>query len=317
MTKDEFLSKLNDLSSMGNAGVLVFFALKSSTLLKANINDDVEKHIRHALQNRLKLLHNNYFNLPDFDVKKLSEADDRSSVVYIYDVDDDITIKKHMCELKEHQEPDFFTKENDRLFMPKTPFEDIDMVFYKYGTQENHIYMCRKIFSINVMKKGTFLFRTKDIIESVNDDLLKLDDQVDFMQVNEDLLVLNLKILERFESYTDLITKEAATALNNIAKINLIDNIQELKDLASGNVAYARKIKRLEQSPVMKQSKKTIIKFIKKHPVLSKLLKIQNDKIILDGKKSKDALLSMLNDEYLHSELTNSNYKAPSKDILN
>ena len=61
-----------------------------------------------------------------------------------------------------------------------------------------------------------------------------------------------------------------------------------------------------------------IIQFIKQHNGLSRKIKINDaeTKIILDTKVSQNFFMKLLNDDYLKSELTNFEYDADSKDLV-
>ena len=61
-----------------------------------------------------------------------------------------------------------------------------------------------------------------------------------------------------------------------------------------------------------------IIQFIKQHNGLSRKIRINDTetKIILDTKVSQNFFMKLLNDDYLKSELTNFEYDADSKDLV-
>ena len=58
--------------------------------------------------------------------------------------------------------------------------------------------------------------------------------------------------------------------------------------------------------------------FISNHEVLGNEFRLNDDstKILLDTKKSQNFFLRLMNDDFLHSELTNYDYMTPAKDRL-
>lgn len=177
--------------------------------------------------------------------------------------------------------------------------------------------MYRKIFPINILRRGTFLsfvpYSTQ--IQCAGDNLFKLDNNIDFIKIADELIVLNLDVLERFNGYSSLIQAEANIAVESIRNLELIENLDRLIN-RQVNTSFAKKLRRLQNSPVLQIPKTQILNFIQNQPTLSRLLPIKNDMIILNSKKAENALLSMLNDEYLKSLLTDIEYLAANKDEI-
>lgn len=111
METEEFLNHLQHFSLMRDASVLVFFLLKEGNCLlkKADFCDDATAAVYNSLRDRLTSLHVQYSQHPDFLVKNLSDADDRQSVAYIYDVEHELEVLSFMDEIDTHNEIDYFT----------------------------------------------------------------------------------------------------------------------------------------------------------------------------------------------------------------
>jgi hypothetical protein len=60
------------------------------------------------------------------------------------------------------------------------------------------------------------------------------------------------------------------------------------------------------------------MQFVKNHHVLGNEFRYCDDgsKILLDTKKSQNFFLRLMNDDFLHSQLTNYDYMTPAKDRL-
>lgn len=87
------------------------------------------------------------------------------------------------------------------------------------------------------------------------------------------------------------------------------------------DTSFARKLSKVKNaSPIFKLgiSKEAIVDFTKNTPELAGKFKYSEDgmQIRLDTKKSKIAFLKLLNDAFLHSELTQQWYDASAKDNI-
>ena len=114
--------------------------------------------------------------------------------------------------------------------------------------------------------------------------------------------------------YNQLIEKTIA----EIENIDLLEDIQVLKD-STDDPAYARKLSKvMDNSPIIKLNipNEKIIKFTQTTPGLIGKFKYSEDgkKIRLDTKVSKTAFIKLLNDDFLRSELTELYYASVAKD---
>ena len=97
---------------------------------------------------------------------------------------------------------------------------------------------------------------------------------------------------------------------------DILDNVEVLEDELD-NVTFARKLTRIyKDSKVLgKISKDVIVEFTKKHSYFKKnpLKSTDENKFILDTKKSKETFIKLMNDDFLKSELTNYEYESLAK----
>ena len=85
------------------------------------------------------------------------------------------------------------------------------------------------------------------------------------------------------------------------------------------DVSFVRKLSKIaSNSPVFTLPATSIIQFVRTHSVLSEYFRFNSgeDKIMLDTKKSQDWFLKLMNDDFLHSQLTDFHYQTPAKDKL-
>jgi hypothetical protein len=124
--------------------------------------------------------------------------------------------------------------------------------------------------------------------------------------------------LERHYEFHDIIQAEATNSITNIASLSILGNIEVLQESAS-DTTFARKLSRIStNSPVFSLPAYHIIQFVRNHSVLSREFRYNQDctKIILDTKKSQIFFIKLMNDDFLHSQLTSYDYVTPAKDRL-
>ena len=131
------------------------------------------------------------------------------------------------------------------------------------------------------------------------------------------IYISDIDKMEKICSFHDIILKEAKKSIHEIENIQILDNMEVLTDELD-NMTFARKLTRIyKDSKVLgKVSNRSIIDFSKKHKYFkSNPIKINDtgDRFILDTKKSKETFIKLMNDDFLTSQLTDSDYEALAK----
>lgn len=131
---------------------------------------------------------------------------------------------------------------------------------------------------------------------------------------------IDLKMLERNMGFSTLIQQAAVETVSAIEDLDILDDIEVLRDTLEVP-SFARKLSKVKKaSPIFKLgiSKEAIVEFTKNTPELAGKFKYSEDgtQIRLGTKKSKIAFLKLMNDAFLHSELTKQWYDASAKDNI-
>jgi hypothetical protein len=244
----------------------------------------------------------------------LSNHDERKNVLYEYDYDiypDDF----EMIDLvnKETEVTKFNFSSDDikslRCFLIRMKYDGEELIIYKQHYPTSYIAKENK-HNIQVFNRGNRF----EIFES---NMIRFNNKVDFFRFNNKNYIINMKVLERFFQFHEVIKMHAAESIEKIRKVDFVENIDELANMLE-NTTFARKLVRVgKHSPVLGKIPKTeIVSFIKAYPKLSSHIKLnsEGDKVILDTNKSKEALIKLLNDDYLTSQLTNHYYESLAKD---
>ena len=184
------------------------------------------------------------------------------------------------------------------------------------------VLLYKKHYPISLIKRECFLLGVikseKRFKKITGDDILRINGDFQLIRINDEIFVTDVKVLERNLGFDELVFREASETLEAINELELIEDIQVLRD-SSEDIAFARKLSKVKRdSPIFANNipKQVIIDFTQKHPGLKGVFKYTNDgnAIRLDTKKSKEMFIKLLNDVFLHSELTHEYYEARAKD---
>lgn len=322
MSTEEFVQRLQSLVDLGdNLSTIVFFAMKTPNgivLKKANIIGEVLVDIARGYKDSLVAELDKFRHNDKMCVKNLSDRDERSEVIYRYDIPD--------------EEPSFFSIMREPLSIPRKDyngakmfdfntdsFKSIDYFIILLGTEENRIVIYRNNFTINLMQQGRgryYLNKSGTQISKVNDDILRMDSQIDCMLIDDDFYIVNLKNIDNSNDFATIVRKRANEAVELVADLPFVDNVNGLREHLA-DLPFARRLMRaMDNSPVTSLPPNDVLEFVKNHQKLSKVLHVKGDKLDLTSRRAQSAFVSLLNDDFLYSKLTKKEYESTSKDPL-
>lgn len=325
MTKESLQEKLDGLIAQQECGMNLYFILHQQDdyiLKKANVKNEALSPIRNILRDNLVQLRQ-MMDEPTFNVLNLSGAEDRKNVIYQYDLEEELRPISLMKEVDANLFNDgYFTPDNNRVFdFDNDTFEDVDAWIASYGVEGNHIIIYRKTFSVNLLKQGRnlFIFKDAEQIDIIKDDIFRIDGKIDFFLLDDTSLIYNISILEKFNDFKDIVQRSARNSLQQIADADLVDDIAKLQERADSDISFARKLIKVTTNALILNvvSKDAIIRFAREHAYLSRRLKVSVDnKFELEKKSAQNLFIQLLDDAFLHSELSSNDYLSPGKDIL-
>lgn len=323
MNTEEFVNKLQSLVDLeDDFRALVFFAIKSDngsiTLKKANIQYDVLTSIAQDYRISLKLELERFQHDDRMSVINLSDRDERTNVIYRYDIQDEKPSYFNIMKEPLSEPRIDYTREKEFNFSVDN-FANIDYFVIRVGTADNHIVIYRNNFNINLMKQAQgryYLNKSGSQISKIENDILRMDSQIDCMLVDNDFYIVNLKNLDSSKEFATIIRTRANDAVNLIAELPFVDNVDGLREHLE-DLPFARRLMRaMDNSPVVSLPTETILDFVREHSNLKKVLRIKDDKLDLTTKRAQSAFISLLNDDFLYSKLTQKNYESTSKDLV-
>lgn len=325
MTKETLQAKLDELIAQQECGMNLYFILHQQDeyiLKKANVRYDAFDPIKEVLRDNLIQLRQ-MMDEPTFNVLNLSGAEDRTNVIYQYDLEEELRPISLMKEVDANLFNDgYFTADNNRVFDFNTDtFEDVDAWVACYGVEGNHIIIYRKTFSVNLLKQGRnlFIFKDAEQIDIVKDDIFRIDGKIDFFLLDNTALIYNISILEKFNDFKDIVQRSARSSIQQIAAVDLVEDIAKLRERAESDISFARKLIKVTTNALILNvvDKDKIIQFARAHAYLSRRLKVSaGNKFDLEKKSAQNLFIQLLDDAFLHSELSSNDYLSPGKDIL-
>ena len=315
MTLEEFRNKIEAIIQMEGIGLNIYFLLNTDqdqVIKRANIVENVKINLIEAYRFSLRRIIRN----EDLTMINLSAADDRQSAIYRYDLEDKPSIFSYFDTIKNQSAEDpipLFNFNTDNL-------SELEGYFISMGDFEENIIMYRKQMPVNLFKQGKiYLVKGHDTqFDKIEKEFLRIDTKVDVIAANDSIIITNISILERHYEFKAIIEHEAETSLENINGLEILENIEVLRERVT-DTSFARKLSKISTtSPVFNLPALHIMQFVRNHQILGNEFRYCEDgsKILLDTKKSQNFFLRLMNDDFLHSQLTNYDYMTPAKDRL-
>lgn len=318
-SKDEIIAKLNTLVSNVTQGELYFLIEgKSLEVKKGDLDEKTQlKMTKEFISHSEK-----YLGQEEISIMGLTQADDRKNVLYYYDYEEKIP------------EVDFITSVQTTIVHDKYNFKHNDITkmkgyIFAFVDEDTRITLYKENYPIMVMKKESgnnvkdkinIKLTSSNKITEVDDDIFKLNFDFDFMIVDGELYVKNLKKLESNFGFIKVLEKKAIESVHTIDKLGIIQDISYLNNDISDAVVARKIVKVASKSIVLQTCKKEdIIKFINESKdTIKNQFKFDETGNFLDikTKKARKAFIDLLDDSFLYSKLTDRDYLSGAKDDL-
>lgn len=323
MNKEEFTGRLQSIIDLNeDCKAQVFFVMNRNgekRVKKANIQRDVLTAISEAYRNNLANEIGKFADDAERDVLNLSDRDDRANVIYRYDLpDEEPTFFASMRDVVAEHPLGYFTGENMFSFEDDS-LSDLDCFVTELGVDDNKIVIYRNNFNVNLMKQARgrfYLNKSGTQFTTIDEDILRMDSQIDIMMIDENFYVLNLSYLDGSKEFASIIRSRAETSIVGIERLNLVDSVDGLRGRLS-ELSFARRLMRaMDSSPVTDMPAQNVIHFVSHHDKLRNVLKVEDGRIKLSSKKAQDYFVRLMNDDFLYSQLTSQDYTSTSKNKL-
>lgn len=168
-------------------------------------------------------------------------------------------------------------------------------------------------------KKGAFLTVHDSRVVKLEHDVLRLGERFVVSLIDDIYLIANVKALEKELAFDKVIHARAIQYCTALSDSNLVENLDKFSLRIKNETAFARKfVKIYKNSAVIEQKllSEDVIKFAMSKDFYKKGLKLSEDESQFDLNSITrcNNFLTLLDDDFLKSELTQQNYIAKAKD---
>lgn len=310
MNKEELNNELEYfIDNVERIGVTVYVVLKDQiSPKKLDIKGDDLPAIRTMFINSIG---ESIVADENIQVVPLSTSDERLNVIYEYDID---VPEKLQClqSVLESDEQDTFDLEGDEI-------SSVSALIIELGDEQKQVVLYKTMAQVNIYGRSSFfLKKSAQRFEELKEEFFRLSPNFQFLKINDSLIVIDLKTLEKSFGFHEVIEKEALLGVQAVEAVELLENPETLHELIE-DVTTARKLTKIAKaSPVLRANidNRHIIAFCKTFPSLKGKIRFNatEDKIQLDTKVSKNLFIQLLMDDFLTSELTSFHYTSLAKD---
>ncbi|MBC6111526.1 anti-phage protein KwaB [Pedobacter fastidiosus] len=314
MNREQLLQAISFLFQVGNPiSLRLYFLVSTDNGMELKLAN-IEQEVTTSLLTQFKgYIQSKFIDNEELFFGNLTDADNRRNSAYNYDFDEKPEGLSYLDTVLKNEEQAHFNFNVDDL-------NNIKAFVILIGNEEHKISLYKKHYPINYLRRDSILriFPSNERFEKVNTNILSISETFEFMQIGQNLIVLSVKVLEKYFGYDTIIRNKAIENLTLIQNSGLLVDIQLLNTLTN-ELKYAKRIVKIKHdTPVLQLPVNTVIFFIANHPVLSRKIRFNADstQIALDTKVSQEHFIKLLNDDFLKSELTNLFYDSQSKDTL-
>ncbi|MBD3668546.1 MAG: DUF4868 domain-containing protein [Kangiella sp.] len=316
MNITELKSELRSIyNNRNNVGVAVYALLKNGETNERLFKVDIENAAEEGLKNLfLNSIHEDIIQDQEITIMDLSSCDERANVIYRYDLDD---IPEDLSSLEQV----IVNDDIPLMDLNTTNLSNVKALIIEVGNNQSQVALYKTMAPVNIFGRSSFFMKKSNTrFTKVDDEFLRVSPNFQFLKINNEIFILDIKSLEKYFGFHELIIKEASEGIDALNETGLIDNIETLNELLE-DLKYARKLTRIKNdSPVLQSEieNSSIINFCESYPSLRGRIKFNEgkSKIILDTKVSKDLFLKVMMDDLLTSELTQFHYESKAKDTI-
>lgn len=150
-------------------------------------------------------------------------------------------------------------------------------------------------------------------------DVVRFDNKMDLLIIGNSIFTKKINLLQSEFGFDKYIRTEANKEFNKIDKIGILSSSDSLKKMMTASkLTTAKKLLNIKSSKATSFSKDELYNRIRNHSYYKDKFKFDenNHTLIVKSQKDINLFLKMVNDDFLHSELTDADYETNSKHVL-
>ena len=294
-----------------------YFLLNTKGAIVVKRADIAEEAQNELTRNFIDSISNSLLLDDDISLVDISSADDRTKAIYKYDIDDVPPQLTHLSAILERDDFELFDFSSDDL-------SNLEGILILLGHDARQLALYKHQYPISLLKRDSgfslIRIRNQNRLVKLEDDILRINSKFEFIRIDGQYYIVDIKTLERFFGFHEAIKSIAIQGIANIARSGLVESTDVLTERLD-DISFSRKlVKAARNSPVLGViPNEQVIVFILTHPALRGKFTISDDgaRLQLKTKVSQNLFLKLLNDDFLQSDLTKRYYASLAKDNIN
>ncbi|WP_066895642.1 Kiwa anti-phage protein KwaB-like domain-containing protein [Clostridium nigeriense] len=285
MNKIELISKMNSFTgeriSVGME--LINKSNKNYSFLKCNIDDEVQKDIFNLLKSSIMSIINGN-ELIEFN--PIGKADCTIEKLKVPDVEGLVNI------INMRRDKSNFT----------TSFEDlreINAYILEVKMGDENLKIFRRYSKSKSLSKGMFLKVFSEQFTKLKENIFQIDNIVDFIVINDELIIIfNRYAFEVITNYKDNYFLNLDTALEEISRSNLINNIEQFEEDCKESTKIAKQFTKAMQDNSINLILENIQEVSDAIREAELPIEFINNKFQYESKEQLSILVALLSDKY-------------------
>jgi len=312
MSKEELIRKLDFIQHEKDAKHLNIYVTADGELQLFNID---QKDLDELLPLYVEFLTEGVINNKDLDLGKYSISTSRENMIYQYDLDENTRTQemKYMAFAGTETNPKYFVCDESSL-------ENIDGLYAVINDEENRIVMYKQIIPVEkTYGCKSYLFgckHDKSQFERKRYSMIRITPGMQMLYVDGDIILVEMNKLEKTLGLNAILQKESEATFQCVYEKDMIQDINKLKE-ACEKPSLLKKLRHaLTESKTKIMSKEDILKYAKTQKKLKFKFNSDMSMFILDSRAAAERFIKLLDDDYLYSQMTNTEYDSAQKSVL-
>lgn len=312
MTKDELKNSVQFIIDETKRKEIDIYALVGDTYYKLDIVDGVEQDFISLFTLGIK---KSIIETDKYEVMDYSTSDERKNCYYQYDLEEEPAEIQTMASVVGAQDVEVYHIDE------ASTLSDIDALYVVLSYQNETVVLYKNISQLDFVDvhQRFFLIKSDHQLAKLDKDYLRISSTFQMIRTSLGTVILDLKPLEKSEGFGQVIANEVTARMSSIESIGLIEDMDSFKSYLD-EIPSKKALLQLKNSQVIKKQigAAAIVAFVKGKEKLKKLFHYSEDgtKLAPSSKAETKRLLKLLNDDYVISELTQSEYETLAKDVM-
>lgn len=312
MTKDELRSSVQFIIDETKQKEIDIYALVGDTYYKLDVVNGVEQDFVSLFASGIK---KSIIENDKYEVMAYSTSDERKNCYYQYDLEEEPAEIQTMASVVGAQDVEFYHIDE------ASTLSDIDALYIVLSYQNEVVVLYKNISQLDFVDvhQRFFLVKSDHQLTKLDKDYLRISSTFQMIRTSLGTVILDLKPLEKNEGFGQVIANEVSARINSIESLGLIEDMDSFTSYLD-SISSKKALLQLKNSQVIKKQigAAAIVAFVQSKEKLKNLFNYSEDgtKLAPSSKAETRRLLKLLNDDYVISELTQSEYETLAKDIM-